>query len=103
MLRGRAIQRGDQLGDRRVVGALVRALLSRRRHLTRAQFSDNELPGVGVAGRVLVADAVEIQSAFLDLAVVATDAIVIHDLSHWRVSPDRWMRGLLLRPDGMPG
>ena len=46
-------------------------------------------------------DAVEIQSALLYLAVVATGAIVVYDPSHGRVRPSRWMRGRRLRPSGM--
>src|SRR6266516_3502260 len=101
MLRGGAIQRGCQLGDRRVVNALVRPLLSRRRHLTRAELSDNLFPDLGMFRGVLQTDAVKVQSPLLHFAVVASDAIVVYDRSYCRASPKRWTRGRLFCPDGM--
>ena len=100
MLRGSAVQRSCQLGDRRIVSALVRPLLFRRRHLTRAQFSDNAFPGIRVVGHVFVAKAVEVQSALLDFAVVAGDAILAYDGSQRRGRRWRWTGGGRLRPDG---
>ena len=52
---------------------------------------------------VVAADALEIQSALLHVAVVATDAILVHDRSHRRTQRSRWTGGGLLRTDGITG
>ena len=81
---GGAVQSERQLLHDRIVGALVRPILSGGRHLTRAQLPHDAFPGARLARHVLQADAVEVQSALLHFAVVAGDTILVYEKSHWR-------------------
>src|SRR6185503_8254208 len=77
----RPIQFGGEACNGGIVGAFVWSLFSYVRHLARPQFSDSSLPDVRVFGHFVIQDGVQIQVAFLDFRIVATDAVLANE---WR-------------------
>src|SRR5207302_11236566 len=77
--RGNMVQRSGQPAYQSLVGALIWPLLSRRRHLTRPQFSHNSFPFIRMLGQVFLANLVKIQASLFDFRVVTRDTVLIDD------------------------
>ena len=76
---GRAVERAGEQGDEGVVLAPGRSHLLLRRHLASDELPHDPLPGLRVAAHLLRADRVEGQPRRLVVAVMARDAIQIHE------------------------
>src|SRR6185503_5400725 len=93
--RGRAINRGLEIGDDVLVGRLVGPRQALRRHRPCTELPDHLLEGLGIGSGILDVRLVELEAGRFQLTVVAADTIRIDNLAV--VRRRRFARDLLTR------